>query len=507
MKDKNYFKEFKLNKIIKNIITIILILGACTILGIMLDKLKFREASVILIFTLGVLFSAITTDGFIYGILASVLGVMFFNFFFTEPIYTLFVYEPDYILTFLVMLISSIIVSTLTSKIKRGIEESYIRERNIKLLYDLNQSLLRSRGKEGILKACEKELGKIIDRPIGIVINDDNNINKIYISSNDKEMNLFEKELQNLKMGNALDELIVINYTYKKLYCFPIKINKVTMGIMSIVCKVDQSLTENEKILVDSVLTQITFALEREELYKKSQEARLNAESEKLRGNLLRSISHDLRTPLTGIIGSASAIIDNYDDFDDKLKIDFAKNIYEDATWLSRSVENVISLTKMDEGGFKLNKELVIVDDIIEESISLVKKYSNDYKIKVTLPDDLLLINVDGLLIEKVLINLIENAMRHTPQNTIINIKSMKLDKDICFEVEDNGGGISEKDFGKIFERFYSKSSEMSRDKRGIGLGLSICKSIVEVHGGKISVYNNSLGGATFRVLIPCWEE
>lgn len=235
--------------------------------------------------------------------------------------------------------------------------------------------------------------------------------------------------------------------------------------------------------------------------------ANLEAERERLRGNLLRSISHDLRTPLTSILGSSSTILENDDVIDKETRVELLKNIYEDTSWLTHSVENILSMTRIDEGKLDIEKRPEVVDEIIAESILRVKKFANSRDIKTNIPDEIIIVHVDVLLIEQVLVNLIDNAIRHTPKNSKIELTVKKESNQVLFEVADNGKGIPNEDIGNIFNRFYTKNKSRNLERRGIGLGLEICKSIVEAHGGEIVAFNNPSGGATFRFSIPMYDE
>ena len=241
-------------------------------------------------------------------------------------------------------------------------------------------------------------------------------------------------------------------------YYHPIKGQNKILGVIGIACLEENTLSENEKILLESVSTQIALAIEREDLYEKKKQINLEAERERLRGNLLRSISHDLRTPLTGILGSVSTISDNYDILDNDTKKELLEIIYEDTSWLIHSVENILSMTRIDEGKLEIKKDVEVVEEIVAESISRVKRFSGNHNIKIDLPESMVILFVDGLLIEQVLINLIDNAIKYTQSDSIIEVKVIEKEDNVIFEVSDNGKGIPEEDIPAIFDRFYTKT-------------------------------------------------
>ena len=335
----------------------------------------------------------------------------------------------------------------------------------------------------------------------------------------DKERYIYSLKNNESKytFSSKLDEK-AISYTYEKGVAvvkgtayhnelnssyYPIKNDEKVIGVVGVYYDEQSTIESSESMLLQSICAQLALAIQREELYEQNRLVNLEAESERLRGNLLRSISHDLRTPLTSILGSVSTIMDNYDLLETNIKKDLLKNIYDDTVWLSQSFENILSMTRIDEGRLKINKNMEVLDEVVVGAISKVKKYSNDHEIKLFLPDEIILINMDGLLIEQVLVNLIQNGVRYTPKGCEIQVIIEKEDDKVVFQVKDNGNGILKEDLDSIFQRFFTKNRGLDNEQRGVGLGLAICKSIVEAHGGKIKVFNNELGGATFSFSIP----
>jgi len=497
--------------ILANLFKTILIMGLSTIISLIFKNIGFHESNVIIVFILGVLFVSRVTDGYIYGILAAIIGVLSFNFFFTIPYYSFLVYRADYPVTFIIMLIAAIITSTLTSRVKSQAKISLIRENRIEILYKINKSLITARNKKQVVEFCGGNLVDMFDRTIMIAILDDkNNLQNPcdYTIYGQYNRDIFKSEVEVeavkkcFKTGRTvgIESEISINSVG---HYHPIKGQNEILGIIGLVCLEENTLSKNEKILLESVSTQIALAIEREDLYEKKRQINLETETERLRGNLLRSISHDLRTPLTRILGSVSTITDNYDKLDNDSKKELLAIIYEDTSWLIHSVENILSMTRIDEGKLEIKKDVEVVEEIVAESISRVKRFSGNHNIKIDLPESMIMLFVDGLLIEQVLINLIDNAIKYTQEDSIIEVKVTEKQDNVIFEVSDNGKGIPEEDMKAIFDRFYTKTKGDCLEKRGIGLGLAICKSIIEAHSGSIEALNNSSGGATFRFSLP----
>ncbi len=504
-----YEENFNENLIFRSLIKTIFIMILSTLISLLFRKIGFHEANIILVFTIGVLFVSTFTYGYIYGVLASIVAALSFNFFFTQPYYTFLIHSPEYLITFFIMLIATLITSTLTSRIKKEARMSSIKEQRIKLLYINNKKLLKSKNKRDIIKHCKDSLVDILNRDILITIKDESlNIIEYSHYSSDIMESIFKSKLEK----NSLEKCFLLGKPLgittqidkdRKIYYHPIKGKKTVLGVIGIGSYDKNPISENEKIILESISAQVALAIEKEELYEQNRKSSLEAHRERIRGNLLRSISHDLRTPLASILGSASTIIDNYEKIDDSVKKELLNNIYEDADWLTRSVENILSMTRIDEGKFEIKKNIEIAEEIVAEAVKRVNQFTNNRNIKIQLPEEIIVVYVDGLLIKQVIVNLIDNAIRHTKENSKIEISIAKDKKNIIFKVSDNGDGIKEENIKNIFDRFYTKSDNKNLEKRGIGLGLAICKSIVVAHGGEIKAYNNIYGGATFEFSIP----
>ena len=506
------YEEIKPKTImITNVVKTIVIMSLSTIISLIFRKIGLHESNVIIVFILGVLFVSRSTDGYVYGILAAIIGVLSFNFFFTVPYYSFLAYRADYPVTFIIMLISAIITSTLTSRVKSQAKISYIREKRMQILYKINKSLLTARNKKQVVEFCGDNLVDMFNRTIMMAIVDDKeNLQNPcdYMLNGEDSRDIFKSDVEAqaiekcFKTGKSVGIEAEIHLNSIGYY-HPIKGQNKILGIIGIACFEENTLSKNEEILLESVSTQIALAIEREDLYEKKRQINLETETERLRGNILRSISHDLRTPLTGILGSVSTISDNYDVLDNDTKKELLEIIYEDTSWLIHSVENILSMTRIDEGKLEVKKDVEIVEEIVAESISRVTRFSGSHNIKIELPEKMVILFVDGLLIEQVFINLIDNAIKYSQSDSIIEVKVIEKEERVVFEVSDNGKGIPEEDIPTIFDRFYTKTKGNCLEKRGIGLGLAICKSIIEAHGGYMEALNNSSGGATFRFSLP----
>lgn len=488
------------------------IMTLATFLSFLFRYIGFHESNIIVAFILGVLLVAKQTEGYLHGIIASVIGVLTFNFFFTQPYYSFTTYRPDYPVTFVIMLIAAIITSTLTTKAKQEARLSYLREKRAQILYQVSKRLLKARNIDEIAEVGAKDIAKLFNRTVIITTEksfDGFGQQYIYAVSGE-QAEFFESH----------DELQIISETFKTgkpmgegtdffvdshAYYLPIKGQSGILGVVGVSC-FDRLLSDEQKNILEAVTTQIALAMERERLSEKQRKAKMEVESERLRGNLLRAMSHDLRTPLTAILGATATILDHSDVLEKEVKRQLLQDVYEDANWLIHSVENILSITRIDEGKIEIKKNMEAVEEVMGEALSRIKKLSAKHTIRVDLPDDLIMLPMDGTLIEQVLVNLLDNAIKYTPYDSVIEIKTYIEGEKVVFEVSDNGNGIAKENLPFVFNRFYTTSTINNTGRRGTGLGLAICKSIIKAHGGEITVFNNSSGGATFRFVLPAKE-
>ena len=237
-----------------------------------------------------------------------------------------------------------------------------------------------------------------------------------------------------------------------------------------------------------------------------SMEASIIAQREQLRANLLRSVSHDLRTPLTSITGNADMLLDDSVSLPQATRRQLLQDIYDDATWLRTVMENLLAVTRLEDGEVTLNTDVELIDDVIEEAMRHVSREAKHYDIVVVPPNDLLLARMDPQVIVQVIVNLVNNAIAHTPKGSTITITSHREQGMVAVEVADNGPGVPDKDKEQVFDLFYKSSDEGADARRNVGLGLSLCRSIIQAHGGTIRVEDAVPHGARFIFTLPAEE-
>lgn len=501
---KNNIKIFNM---LINIVIMIILLTMATIIGFIFSKVEILETNIVIIYILFVFFISVFTRNYIYGIIGSILSIFLYNFFFTIPYYTFRLYNYGYIVTFAVMVITSTITSILTMKLQQIAIVAKEKEKESSALYQLSNRLADAESVDDIASFAVK----IVSDSFGCLSNcicfdEKGNPEKSYIQqkNNNEQVRISIDNLEELK--KRMNNLLLDHDEDSEYFNYPIRNNKKIFAVIRIPIDKAKHLTEYQKRLLHSIIESTSIAMEGFILSQEESRIRTNAEQEKYRSNLLRSISHDLRTPLSGIIGTSEILMDISKD--DEKKYNLSKEINESAEWLHSLVENILNLTRIQEGKLTMNKTIESIDDIIGVSIAIIEKRYSNRIIEVQLSEKPLFIEIDAKLINQVLVNLLDNAVKHTKQDDIVGIKILEDNTNIQIIVYDEGSGISKKDLPNIFQSFYTSFAKQSADKeKGVGLGLAICESVIKAHDGTIIARNRNKKGAEFIITLPLKGE
>lgn len=489
-----------------------LLLVLATVIGFLFYHLGFTEANIITLYILGVMLVSISTKSSVCSFIASFVSVLTFNFFFTEPRFSLHAYDSGYPVTFLVMFLASMLTGSLASKLKSHAKRSAQVAWRTKLLLETNQNLQKARTEEEIISVTAKQLLKIFQRDIiayrikeekpvmpEIFLADSTASPERYTSEKEREVAQWVIT-NNKRAGAGTENLSDSCCTY-----LSVRTGKQIYGVVGIAAS-DKPLDSFETSILLSVLGESALALENQKNLEEKEAAAVLAKNEQLRANLLRSISHDLRTPLTSISGNASNLLSNGDLFDAKTKEQMYTDIYDDAMWLINLVENLLSVSRLEEGRMNLHISTELIDEVVAEALRHINRKSVEYHLKVQNSEEYLLAQIDAKLIVQVIINLVDNAIKYTPPGSEIDIGWKQKGSYIYISVEDNGPGISDKDKPHIFDMFYSASNQIADSRRSMGLGLALCKSIVNAHGGEIIVTDHLPHGSIFTFSVPAGE-
>ncbi len=490
----------------------LLLLAASTGVGLLFTLFGFSEANIITVFILGVLIIAVLTVSPIYSIVSSLASVLLFNWFFIEPKLSFHTYEPEYIVTFGIMLISSLITGTLANKLKENARRSSREAFREKVLFDTNQLLQKAECADDVIRITAQQVKTLLDRDVVVFPLTENKELGRAIELNDSpyyrtsgqdanEAEIAQWAFVNQTAAGAHTE----KYEWAKYLYNPICINGYCYGIIAIYLN-GENLEAFEYSVFSSIIGECAMALESIRNAEEKEQAAIAMRNEQLRSNLLRSISHDIRTPLTSISGNASNLMTHYEQMDtDTLKQIFT-DIYDDSEWLIDLVENLLSISRIENGQMDLHLSLDVVNDVIEEALRHIDRNASQHNIIIEPSREVLFARMDARLITQVLINLINNAIKNTQVGSEIRIISGKADNNIYVQVKDNGPGIPDSTKPHIFEMFYTGQNDVSDGRRGIGLGLALCKSIIEAHGGTITLTDNKPAGCCFTFLLPAEE-
>ncbi len=462
------------------------------------------SANITALYTLCVLVVARMTEGYGWGIVASVMGVFTVNFAFTDPFFHFNFTSAGYPVIFLSLLLISVITSATTGSVKRQARRARAGERRIRRLYDFSQKLSSAQDTDSMIDLTLEYLHELLDRPVlyvpdagGLAHNRERVCGEIEgFVSDSIERTAVEACFQNMRdtgAGTTQEPYALFRYV-------PLISGSTMLGCYGMLWK-DRPMDSETMEHVRAILAQTGISLERQMLAEERNRAAMAADREKMRSNLLRSISHDLRTPLTGIIGASAAIEENGDRIGAAETKKLAADIHEDAEWLLRMVENLLSVTRVSQVS-RLKKSEEPAEEVISEAVARCHKRYPDAQIRVHLPDEMLFVPMDVTLIVQVLINLIENAVRYggTPVDVSLYHRKGKAE----FVVRDFGPGIPPDKRDTLFE-----SAQVQADSRrgGLGIGLTLCRSILAAHDGEIDEINHPDGGAQFVFTLPLEEE
>lgn len=486
---------------------------SATAVGIAFHRCGFADSSIISLYILTALLTAITTTGRLCTLVSSILSVILYNFCFVAPIYTLASYDRSYLVTFAIMFATAMIAAELTSRITDNARASAKTAFRTRVLLETNQLLQQAEGTEGRARVTMRQLVKLLGLDVLFYPAENGRLGTpLYQSAGawDKSNELsseYERAVATWTFTNN-KHAGAGTRTLPEARCLylAVRTGEKVFGVMGIALE-DKPLEAFENSIVLSIVGECALALESDQAAREREDAAVLAKNEQLRANLLRSIGHDLRTPLTAISGSAAVLRDEDGVLSDDKRRELSTAIYDDSLWLIETVENLLSVTRIEDGEARLNLTTELMDEVIAEAVGHMSREGQGHRILVERTEEILLVRVDVHLITQVLTNLISNALKYTPRGSTISLDAWKEDGRVVVEVADDGPGVPDADKPRIFDRFYVAAGTMPIDShRSFGLGLSLCRSIVEAHGGTIEVSDNQPHGAVFRFSLPAEE-
>lgn len=494
-----------------DIVKSILVLLAATLNGHIFHALGFTESNIISVYIFAVLVVSVVTTNRLCGLIASIVSVMVFNFFFTVPRFTFRFYDPDYLVTFTIMFMVALLTGSLANRLKNSAKQSARAAYRTKILLETNQMLQKALDGQAVVDTTAGQLVKLLKQDLVVYLSDGKELGSpsIFRTEESGHLPLDDKEekavaewvFQNHTNAGATTDM----FSNAKCLYFAIRVNQQVYGVIGVTMQ-EVPLDSFENSILLSILGECALALENIKNAKEKEETAILAKNEQLRANLLRAISHDLRTPLTSISGNAGNLLANYQKMDDSSRVQTFTDIYDDSMWLINLVENLLAITRIEGRQVHLTQSVELMDEVITEALRHINRKSREHFIQVSASQEMILARIDAKLIVQVMINLIDNAIKYTPVGSVIEVHTKQEGKWVITSVSDNGPGISDEQKMRIFDMFYSGANKIADSRRSIGLGLSLCRSIVTAHGGKIWVTDHQPQGAEFTFTLPAGE-
>jgi len=464
---------------------------------------RFELANLIMVFLLGVVFIA-TRFGRGPSIFASFLDVAIIDLLFVKPYFSFSVADSQYLVTLMAMLTVAMLISNLMANVRSQAKVAGHRERRATVLYAMSRDLTASQSEDEIVRAAVHHLYSEFGS-LNVILFPDANGRIIYPTGQAIPESLHAADLSvaqwvmdhNEIAGQGTDTLPGAEAVY-----FPLSNKETVLGVLVLLpVNLRRVFLPEQQKLLETFLGQIAQAIIRVRLTEQARKAQVEMESERLRNSLLSSISHDLRTPLATIVGSASALVEEGNALKAEDKLELSHAIYNEAQRMSSLVNNILDMARLDAGAIELNKQWYPLEEMIGTVLTRLQKRLEGRRVTVKLPPGIPMIYVDTVMIEQVLINLLENVLRYTPDRSPVAIMAEVSAFAVEISVADRGPGIPKGDENKLFEKFYRVRHEAAQS--GVGLGLTICRAIIEAHGGSIQAQNRPTGGAVFSFMIP----
>lgn len=480
-----------------------------TLIITVLIHLSNHNLNVPIYYILVVVMVSILTTSYVWGIITAITATIATYFLFTFPYSTLSLRKSISPINFFSFFLVSVIISVVTSYIMSKVRHAGEKQERTNKLNEINNKLLVTNGLDNIIELILKYAVEFSRKTVVIYPDNPQTGNNGIIKT---------KNNDHLKILNSYHEQFITNWVFinkspagvgtdysPKASCIylPLLSHNHVWGVLGIYCINQKPLDHDVLTYLNLMLSPAAMALERQHLSDNQQLMNLETEKEKMRGNLLRAVSHDLRTPLTGMIGASATLIENKKQLTKKEKDKLIRNIHEDSTWLLHMVENLLSVTRINEESSSVNKVPEPLEEVVSEAIMRLKKRYPDALVNVKVPLEFLMVPMDATLIEQVIINLVENAIKYSGSENPVEILVEKNEDYVLFHIYDYGIGIAEDKLETIFDGYVHHDRNSVDAVKGFGIGLSICKTIVNAHGGNILAQNHKEGGALFTFSLP----
>jgi len=481
--------------------------AAATLLAEAIDRIV-QLPNISLVYLAAILLTAV-----LYGLWPSLFAVLVsviaYNFFFLPPLYTFTISDPANVIALVFFGIVAVLTSNLTARTREQVVSAQRRARDATELYTFSRKLAATGELDDLLWAFCYQVAALLKVRNVVLLPEDGRI--AVRAGYPPEDELDDADLaaakwtwdRNQPAGRASDTLPGA----KRLF-LPMRTGRGIIGVLGL----DRDrpgpiLTPDERRMLDALSDLVAVAIERVQLAEGMDKARIVAEAERLRSTLLASISHDLRTPLTSIIGAVTSLKTLKEPIDPQLKDELVASIHDEAERLNRFVGNLLDMTRLESGALALRREMLDVGELIETALRRASRLLSHHRIKIHLDADLPMISGDAILLEQALFNLLDNASKYAPTDSLVRVSALSSENTFRIDVADEGPGIPADQLERIFDKFHRVAGG---DKRtaGTGLGLAICRGFVQALGGTVVAANRTdRSGAVFTIMLPLNAE
>lgn len=478
------------------------VLAGCTLVGFPLTEV-LSPVNLTMLYLAGVVFIA-TRYGRGPSVVSAILAPLLFNVFFTQPYYTLAIHDPQYVITFVVLVITAIVISGLTMRVRQQSEAARARYLRTAALYFMSRQLAAAADALSLARGVVRHVADVFQGAAVVLLPDANDVLTVagrhgaFPEHEPNESTAARWVFDHQKWaGWSTDTLPSVQAIY-----LPLVASGRSLGVLGLKpIERSRSLEPDQRHMLETFATQLAIALERAAFAAQAETATRQAETEQVRSALLSCVSHDLRTPLATIAGAASTLLDDTSGLTVTTRRELLQSVGDEAGRLNQLVGKLLEMTRLESAGFQLQRDWYPLDELIGSALNRLSTVLSEHRVETAIPDDLPLIHVDGVLIDEVMANLLENAARYTPHGSQITLRGSVAAECVLVEVLDCGPGIEPGSEAEIFRRFVRRRP--ATDRAGTGLGLAICAAVVRLHGGRIGVENREGGGARFWFTIP----
>ena len=498
---------------VSDVIWTVALLAGATALGYLFTTLGFATEDITSVYVLATLICSVVTSNRVCALSIAALSVLTYNFCFVEPLHTL-AFRPSAGPTFVIMFATAVLSSMLASLVSDQARQPALTAYRTKVLFDTSQLLAQVDEPSDVYGIVADQLVRLLGRDVVLYPETEGHrLGAPSLTTSGAapadERALSESEaavaawvFKNNRRAGATTTTLPDSHC---LY-LAIRAREHVFGVVGIVIG-DEPLDAFENSTTLSILGEGALALESKLADRERREAEVLAKNEQLKASLLRAVGHDLRTPLTAISGAADLLITDGERLDAPRRTELLRDIDENSLWLINIVENLLAVTRVEDGSLSLNLAPELLDEAVDEAVSHLGHTNSGHRIKVESADEVLMAKMDVRLIVQVVVNLVDNAIKYAPADTPISVSTRRADSSIVCEVADLGPGVADAEKDHVFETFYTVSDVAPVDgRRSLGLGLALCRSIVEAHGGRVWVRDNVPRGAIFGFSLPAFN-